>query len=412
LASKKQSGSALKKAATKKSPADKKVSKPAAVKKPAVKKSTGGKVSRTPAKSMEDLLNQAGYQFSAPKRGDVLKGLVTEISRKMVLVDIGAKTEGVVLDKEIEAASDLVAQLKVGDQIEVFVKHPENDQGQILLSLRQAAEDKRWETFEEWLETGKAIEVKGLEVNKGGLIVQIDATRGFVPSSQFSQEFLGQMDKLVGKGFKAQVIEVDREQNRLIFSEKAISEAEELAKKDEAIKAVKVNDILDGVVSGIMPFGVFVTVSVPLTEKGDSEEHHGKVEGLIHISEISWEKVSDPNQHYKTGDKVKVQVIGIEESTGKLNLSVKRLMHDPWSGIKDRYAEGTKHSGKVIQLAPYGVLVNFEAGIDGLIHVSKMPPGREFKVGDEVDTYIEMLDVEHRRMSLGVVLTEKPVGYK
>jgi len=419
LATKKRAGSADKRRAQKKN------SKPAVAK---AKAETAKKISvkdkgkkiapkkatrkSTPAKSMEDLLKQTGYQISAPKRGDVLKGLVTEIGKKMVLVDIGAKTEGVVLDKEVESASDLVAQLKVGDEIEVFIKHPENDQGQILLSLRQAAEDKRWETFDEWLETGKPVEVKGLEVNKGGLIVQIDATRGFVPSSQFSQEYLGQMDKLVGRSFKAQVIEVDREQNRLIFSEKAISEAEELAKKDEAIKAVKVNDTLDGVVSGIMPFGVFVTVSVPLENKAKDEEPIGKVEGLIHISEISWEKVTDPNQHYKTGDRVKVMVIGIEESTGKLNLSVKRLTPDPWSGIVKKYAEGTKHTGKVIQLAPYGVLVNFEAGIDGLIHVSKLPPGREFKSGETVDTYVEMLDVEHRRMSLGVVLTEKPVGYK
>lgn len=360
------------------------------------------------ATSMEELLNQTGYKISAPKKGDVLKGIVTEIGRKMVLVDIGAKTEGIVVDKEIELASDLVGKLKVGDEIEVFVKHPENDQGQILLSLRQAAEDKRWETFDEWLEAAKTVEVKGLEVNKGGLIVQIDATRGFVPSSQFSQEYLGQMEKLLGKTFKAQVIEVDREQNRLIFSEKAITEAEEMSKKEDAFKLVGVGDNLEGIVSGIMPFGVFVTVSVPFKES----EETGKVEGLIHISEISWEKVDDPNKYYKTGDKVKVQVIGKEDATTKLNLSVKRLNLDPWSDIDKAFAEGTKHTGKVIQLAPYGVLINFKPGIDGLIHVSKMPAGREFKVGESVDTYVEMLDVPHRRMSLGIVLTEKPVGYK
>lgn len=360
------------------------------------------------ATSMEELLANAGHNISAPKKGAVMKGLVTEIGRKMVLVDIGAKTEGIVVDKEIELASDLVARLKVGDEIEVFVKSPENDQGQILLSLRQAAEDKRWETFDEWLETVRTIEVKGIEVNRGGLIVQVDATRGFVPSSQFSQEYLGQMDKLVGKTFKAQVIEVDREQNRLILSEKAVTEAEEIGKKGDAFKGVNVDDVLEGVVSGIMPFGVFVTVTVPVAES----EEQGKLEGLIHISEISWEKVSDPNKFYKTGDRIKVMVIGKEEATAKLNLSVKRLADDPWKGIEKTFAEGTKHSGHVIQLAAYGVLVNFKPGIDGLIHISKMPPGKEFKVGEAVDTYVEMLDVPHRRMSLGLVLTEKPVGYK
>lgn len=367
-------------------------------------------VSKSSFKSMDELLAKTGYQLNVPKRGDVIKGMVTEVRKRLVLVDIGAKTEGLVIDKEAEAAAALIQTLSVGDEIEVFVKNPENDQGQILLSLRQAADDKRWELFSEWLETGKPIEIKGLETNKGGLIVLVDGMRGFVPASQFSQEYLGKMDKLVDKTFKAQVIEVDREQNRLIFSEKIVSEAGEIAKKGEALKKIKKNDVLEGVVSGIMPFGVFVTIKVEISENKDEDQ--GKLEGLIHISEISWEKVDDPNKYYKVGDKVKVQVIGIEEDTSKLNLSVKRLANDPWQSIEKNYAEGTQHKGKVVRLAPFGVFVNFEAGIDGLIHISKMPAGREFKVGEEVDVYVEMLDKENRRMSLGVVLTEVPVGYK
>lgn len=367
-------------------------------------------VSKSSFKSMDELLAKTGYQLNVPKRGDVIKGMVTEVRKRLVLVDIGAKTEGLVIDKEAEAAAALIQTLSVGDEIEVFVKNPENDQGQILLSLRQAADDKRWELFSEWLETGKPIEIKGLETNKGGLIVLVDGMRGFVPASQFSQEYLGKMDKLVDKTFKAQVIEVDREQNRLIFSEKIVSEAGEIAKKGEALKKIKKGDVLEGVVSGIMPFGVFVTIKVEISENKDEDQ--GKLEGLIHISEISWEKVDDPNKYYKVGDKVKVQVIGIEEDTSKLNLSVKRLANDPWQSIEKNYAEGTQHKGKVVRLAPFGVFVNFEAGIDGLIHISKMPAGREFKVGEEVDVYVEMLDKENRRMSLGVVLTEVPVGYK
>ncbi len=396
--------------ATKKKVATKKDVSPVPLKngiKSAAKKSTTKKAT-APASSMEELLANTGYTLSAPKRGDVIKGLVTDVSRRMVLVDIGAKTEGVVVDKEIEAASDLVATLQIGDEIEVFVKNPENDQGQILLSLRQAAEDKRWDKFSELLETKRPIEVKGLEINKGGLIVVIDGVRGFVPSSQFSQEYLGRMDRLIDKGFKVAVIEVDREQNRLIFSEKVISEADGMAKKDEALKKVKIGDILEGVVSGIMPFGVFVTISINF----EGEEESGKLEGLIHISEISWQKVEDPNVHYKVGDRVKVQVIGIEEDTGKLNLSIKRLLSDPWSEIEKKYAEGTQHEGSVVRIAPFGTFVNFEPGIDGLIHVSKMPAGKEFKTGEKLHVYVEMLDREHRRMSLGVVLTEAPVGYK
>ena len=400
MATKKQSSASKKKEVTKKSSKKSSRKEKVEVRKPV------GKVS-----SMDELLAKTGYRLVVPKRGDVIKGMVTEVRKKLVLVDIGAKTEGLVIDKEAEAAAALIQTLNVGDEIEVFVKNPENDQGQILLSLRQAADDKKWEMFSEWLETGKPIEVKGLETNKGGLIVLVDGMRGFVPASQFSQEFLGKMEKLVEKTFKAQVIEVDREQNRLIFSEKVVSEAGEIAKRGEALKKVKKGDVLEGVVSGIMPFGVFVTIKVDVGGKSDDEEQ-GKLEGLIHISEISWEKVDDPNEHYKVGDKVEVQVIGIEEDTGKLNLSVKRLANDPWKEIEKNYAEGTQHKGKVVRLAPFGIFVNFEPGIDGLIHISKMPAGREFKVGEEVDVYVEMLDKENRRMSLGVVLTEVPVGYK
>lgn len=361
------------------------------------------------ATSMDELLKKTGHRINAPQRGDVVKGMVTQASNNLVLVDIGAKTEGMVIGKELDVAKDLIEDLSVGDEIEVYVKDPENDYGQILLSLRQAAEDRRWEKFTEWLETGQAIEVVGVETNKGGLIVSVDGRRGFVPSSQFSQEYLGKQEALVGKNFKVQVIEVDREQNRLIFSEKAVSEASEEAMKDEALKKVEKGDVLEGVVSGIMPFGVFATVSVPLAGKDEDE---GRLEGLIHISEISWEKVDDPNKHFSVGDEVEVEVIGVDEDTGKLNLSIKRLKDDPWDDIKDKYAEGTKHTGKVVRMAPFGVFVNFEPGIDGLIHISKMPADREFEVGEEVDVYVEKLDVENRRMSLGVVLHEVPVGYK
>jgi len=175
---------------------------------------------------------------------------------------------------------------------------------------------------------------------------------------------------------------------------------------------------LVGTVSGIMPFGVFVTVNVPVKAKPfDSAQdlragEVAKVEGLVHISEISWEKVDDPNTMFAVGQEVSVMVIGIEKEAGKLNLSIKQLSGDPWSDIETKYAVGTKHQGKVFRIAAYGVFVNFERGIDGLIHVSKQPQGKEFAVGETVDVYVEMLDAKSRRMSLGVVLTEVPVEYR
>lgn len=378
------------------------------VAKKTVKKTETKKVVGKPT-SMEELLTATGYTLSVPKPGAVLSGMVTEVTKKMILVDIGAKTEGMVVDREFEAAKDYIVDLKQGDEVSVFVVSPENERGQILLSLKRALVDRKWEQFAEYMQTSEAVEVRGLEVNKGGMIVVSEGIRGFVPSSQFGKTYLGRMDLLIDKDFKVKVIEVDKEKNRLIFSERLVSEAEEIAKKTEALKHVTAGDVYEGVVSGIMPFGVFVGVEVPF--KGD-DAGVGKVEGLVHISEISWEKVNDPNDYFKLGDRVKVKVLGIDEAAGKLNLSVKQMSDDPWHTVATKYPVGAKVTGKVSRTAPFGAFVTLEPGIDGLIHISKIPSGNEPKVGSEIEIFVEHVDPEQRRMSLGLVLTEVPVGYK
>lgn len=358
---------------------------------------------------MDKLMEGAGAFPGALKKGQKVEGVVSSIGKKMVLIDIGAKTEGVVTGEELVEAYDVLKDLKVGDKTDAYVKFPENDQGQIILSLKQAAEENRWSRFKKLMDEEKEVEVVGLEVNKGGMVVKVGEIRGFVPTSQFGEKYLGNMGELLNKTFKVRVIEVDKDQNRLIFSEKMVSDSESLAKKGVALEMVAVGDKFDGTVSGIMPFGVFVTVNVPMKEK---DQETAKVEGLIHISEISWEKVDDPNEMFKVGQEVKVQVIGIDKAAGKLNLSIKQMSDDPWKDIEKNYAVGTKHTGKVVRIAPYGIFVNFEKGVDGLIHISKKPADKEFEVGDAVEAFVEMVDVKARRMSLGVVLTEVPVAYK
>lgn len=358
--------------------------------------------------AMDKLMEGVSSFPGALKRGQKVEGTVTTISKKMVLIDIGAKTEGVVSGEDLAEAYDVLKELKEGEKVSAYVKFPENDQGQIILTLKQAADENRWYKFKKIMDEEKEVEVTGLEVNKGGMVVKIGDIRGFVPTSQFGEKFLGNMDDLLNKNFKVRVIEVDKDQNRLIFSEKLVSDFEALAKKGEALEMVSEGDKFEGTVSGIMPFGVFVTVNVPM--KGTDEI--AKVEGLIHISEISWEKVEDPNVMFKVGQEVAVQVIGIDKAVGKLNLSIKQMSGDPWSDIETKFAIGTKHSGKVFRIAPYGIFVNFDKGIDGLIHISKKPADKEFKVGDKVEVFVENLDVKTRRMSLGVVLTEVPVAYK
>lgn len=323
-------------------------------------------------------------------------------SKRTALVDIGAKTEGVVIDKEYETTKDFISQIKVGDKVRVTIVSPENDKGQILLSLRYAALDHKWNFFEQCLKTEEAVEVRGLEINKGGLIARFMNVRGFIPASQLGRKYLGKPDVLQNRLFKAKVIEVNREKNRLIFSEKQISEAKAIADKKKALKKVKKGDVYKGKVSGIMPFGIFVHV----------EDKDLFLEGLVHISEISWERVENLNEIFKVGQKIKVKVLGIDEASAKLNLSIKQLEEDPWQKAAKKYTRDKKVKGEVSRLVAFGAFVQLEPGVEGLIHISKIPADYNIKVAKKLDVYIENVDLEKRRMSLGLVLKEKPVGYK
>lgn len=367
-------------------------------------KKTAGAVPTT----MADLLKKTGYELKGLRRGQKVTGIVTDINKRLILLDIGAKTEGIVTDKELEASREMLTSLKVGDEIEAYVLNPENDRGQILLSLKQTLLNKRWDNFDELLKTGEVVTVKGLEVNKGGIIVKVSGVRGFVPASQFGRSFLGKLDSLLNKNFEVKVIEVNRKNNRLIFSEKAVSEQAALEHQADALKKVKPGDILPGVVSGIMPFGIFVRADISDGRKTKDLF----LEGLVHISEISWEKVDNPANHYKVGDQVKVKVIGIDVKTARLHLSVKQLTPDPWLDLVKNYPEGKKVSGKIVRLAGFGAFVNLAPGVDGLIHISKIPSETEFKIGQSIECFIERVDAAHRRMSLSLALIKKPVGYK
>jgi ribosomal protein S1 len=352
--------------------------------------------------TMEELLAQAGEPICGWKVGDVVEGVVTEKTGRAIYLDIGGKTEGMVIDREMKAAADFIKDLKIGDKVLAVVTQPENDKGQTLLSLKKAACQKVWQEFDQHLKTGEPLKVRGVQVNKGGLIVETKGAQGFIPASQFSSDCLEKIEQLIGKEIEVKVIEVDRAKNRLIFSEKGVSQAGLLKEQAEALAKVKVGDSFSGEVSGVMPFGLFVKIKVEKI----------LLEGLAHISEISWEKVEDPGKFYKQGDKVKVKVLGVDKKTGKLNLSIKQLLPDPWEDIEKKYPVEAKVKGRVVRIAPFGIFVNLQPGIEGLIHISKIPAEKSFKVGEKVDCFVEFLDKENRRLSLGLVLKEKPVGYK
>jgi len=352
---------------------------------------------------MDDLLASTGYQIRGFKRGDKVTGKIIEVTGRTVFIDIGGKAEAVVSEQEYDLNREYFRAMKPGDEVTGTVLIAENDAGQVILSLRKAAADAKWKSFEEAFEEERPITVIGREPTRGGLLVDAEGVYGFVPTSQMGHELEINPAGAVGKHLSVKVVEVDRNQNRLVLSEKAVSEAEEIEKRRTVLASVTVGGEYDGVVVGLVPFGAFVSVKVGKQE----------VEGLVHVSEISWEKVEDVTKFLKEGDKVKVQVIGLDEDNGKLALSMKRLTVDPWTNISKKYTVDSKHKGVVTKVVSYGVLVRFEKGIEGLIHASKMPAGRAFAEGEEVEVFVESVDLDKRRLSLGVVVKDtKGMIYK
>lgn len=246
--------------------------------------------------------------------------------------------------------------------------------------------------------SGDDIEVTALEVSKGGLLVDWQNLRGFIPATQLDSAFSSNPAVLIGKKVKVKVLEIDPSINRLVLSQKAASLGISPDVLKDKLAKIKINNTLKGIISGIAPFGLFIDID--------------GLEGLVHISEIAWEKVENPNELYKVGEKTEVVVLEVNKDEGKLNLSIKRLTPDPWKNILDRYPVDSTINGKVVRIAPYGAFINLETGIEGLIHISKIPGGSEPKVGDKVECIVEKVDPVKRKISLTPVPTQKPVGYR
>lgn len=356
------------------------------------------------AASMEELMARKESKFFVPRRGEIIRGTVTDVTNRIVLLDIGAKTEGMVMDRDYDEARDYIKTLSAGDEVSAYVLTPENDRGQILLSLRGAANEWKWKKVLEWQRTGEVIPVRGLEVNKGGLVARIDQLdlQGFIPASQLGGKLASTMDDLINRVLSARVIEVDRDNNRLIFSERSVSEAGEIEAQKEALKSVKPGQKIKGTIVGLADFGAFSRVKI-----GGHE-----LEGLIHISELAWEKVDKASDVVSEGQEVEMVVVDVNPDAGKIGFSLKRLQTDPWEEIEERYPPGKKVTGKVVKVASFGIFAQLEPGVTGLLHISKVPTDKEPAVGDEIEVMVADLDASHRRLSLDLVLGEIPVMYR
>jgi small subunit ribosomal protein S1 len=312
----------------------------------------------------------------------------------------------VLIDRELETYRDMLMGLKAGDTVVAQVIVAENDRGQSVLSLRRSIFEKRWMKLNKLKEKGEPVEVILKEPVRGGVLVDYGGIRGYIPQSQLDSATAKQLDKLVNKRIQAKIVEADEETNRLVFSQRAVTESDNLEKQKEILSVLTVGESVQSTITGVVPFGAFTKITVTK----DGSEH--EIEGLIHISEIAWEKVEDVNQYLKTGDKVKVKVIGIDAATGKLTLSLKQLLPDPWEHVLDMFEKDSSVKGTVSRVSPYGIFVTLSPGIEGLIHISKVSPGEEPKAGQEINCIIEDIKPDQRKISLSMALTEKPIGYR
>ena len=320
----------------------------------------------------------------APKvlsRGETVEGKIVSVLRDSLLIDIGAKAEGIIPLKELEETGQ---EHKVGDKISAVVAQPEGDSGTTILTVKKAPRDKAWADLQAATERNETLEVKGIDSNRGGLIVEINGTRGFIPSSHLIMS----AKEAIGKKLFVKVIEVNKDLNKLVFSEKEASERS-LPKIELPFK---VDDSLEVKITKILPFGLLV--SLP-----------SSTDGLIHISEISWKKVGPLDSLYNVGQELKAKVISIDQATGKVNLSIKHLEEDPWQKAAKKYPVGEVLERKVSRLASYGVFVELEEGIEGLLHSSKIPYGLELKEGDNLKVSIDLFNSEQRRVALRLAIT-------
>ena len=356
--------------------------------------------------TMNDLL-QSGLDIKVLKPGEVVAGKILSVGKNEVYVDIEGYGLGVVRGRELYDDEATLSSLKPGDEVFASVVDIENKDGNIELSFRQAGQERVWSTLQEKMQTKEIVRTKILEANKGGLMVEINNVMGFLPVSQLSTEhyprvedgdknkILSVLNQFVGTMFDVQIITADQNEEKLIVSEKAVFEKD----LQDRISKLKIGDIVTGTVSGIVDFGVFVKF--------------GELEGLVHISELAWQRIEHPKDIVKVGQEVKAVVIGLDK--GRISLSMKQLEKDPWQDSVKKYQIGQIVKGKVSKIMTFGVFVELDDQIQGLAHLMELSHEEVksaedvLKVGDEKEFKIISIEPQEHRLGLSIkALTEKP----
>ena len=354
--------------------------------------------------TMESLLNEQELNVDLPQAGEIRTGVIASISSSQILVSIGAKSEGVVSGRELDQLSAEEREaLQVGQEVHVYVVNPEDANGNVVLSWKRAQEQISWENVEKLLASDNVIESKIIGFNKGGLIAGVEGLRGFVPSSQISAMRRSQStgetpeqrwQKMIGQPITVRVIEVDRERRRLILSERAASTESRQSIKERVIEELEEGKTYTGRVTSLANFGAFININ--------------GADGLVHLSELSWDHIEHPREVLEVGQEVKVKVINVDRDKKRIGLSVRALQSDPWKSRVEKYSVGQLVEGVITRLTKFGAFARLEGDIEGLIHISEIAehriehPKEVLKEGEVKSLRVIRIDPEQHRIGLSL----------
>ena len=353
--------------------------------------------------TMESLMRSEDAGLEFPSQGEIRKGVIASISPSQILVSVGSKSEGVIMGRELEQIPDSERQeLTVGQEIPVYVLNPEDQNGNIVLSYVRAREAMGWEQVEAMQESGESFEGKIEGYNKGGLIVLVHGLRGFIPASQISmsRRNVAQGDtpdrwaKMIGESISVRIIEVDRARRRLILSERAANPETRQSLKERVIEGLEEGQVYTGRVTSVAEFGAFVNVN--------------GADGLVHLSELSWERVTHPSEVLSVGQEVKVKVISVDKDKKRIGLSIRALQGDPWHQKAEHFKVGQLVEGTITRLTKFGAFARLEGDVEGLIHISELSesrinhPKEAVKEGDVLTLRVIRIDADQRRIGLSL----------
>jgi small subunit ribosomal protein S1 len=354
--------------------------------------------------SMESLMKGQDSGLEFPSQGEIRKGIIAGISSTQILVSVGAKSEGVIAGRELEQIPPADREaLQVGQEIPVYVINPEDQNGNVVLSFVRAQEFIGWDVVEKMVETGEDFEGKIEGYNKGGVIVPVHGLRGFVPASQISMNRRNAVQgdtpdarwaKMIGQPITVRVIEVDRQRRRLILSERAANPESRQSLKERIIEELHEGEIRTGRVTSLADFGAFVNIN--------------GADGLVHLSEISWERIQHPSEVLEVGQEVKVKIISIDREKKRIGLSIRALQDDPWQDKAGKFKVGMLVEGVITRLTKFGAFARLEGDVEGLIHISEISenriehPKEVLHEGDVVNLRVIRIDPEQRRIGLSL----------